>query len=314
MAARTDGPIIPITQGSLMFNWDDLRSFLAVTRTESLSEAARSIGVNHTTVARRIQALEEGLEVRLFDKTPAGYILTDTGAQLLRLAEQVETTCISAQELVTAENPELAGTVRLSVPEGFGTHFLVKHLGEICEQYPRIELEIVALPQALSISKREADIAITLIEPSVGRLVVRSLTAYTLRIYGTRDYLQRSAPIERLQDLRSHRLISAIFSMPEFRFLDEILPDAGVSLRFKSINAQLAAVEAGLGMSLLPCYMAASSGRLTAVLPDEAKVTRTFWLSMHEDMRHVGRVAVVWDWLKRIVMTHQSVLLGNTPC
>jgi DNA-binding transcriptional LysR family regulator len=296
---------------SVMFNWDDLRSFLAVTRTESLSEAARSVGVNHTTVARRIQALEESLAVRLFDKTPAGYVLTDTGSALLRLAEQVETTCISAQELVTSQNPGLAGTVRLSVPEGFGTHFLVKHLGEICQQYPKIELEIVALPQALSISKREADIAITFLEPTVGRLVVRSLTSFALRIYGTRDYLQRSAPIERLEDLRSHRLISSIFSVPEFRLIEEVLPDAHVSLRFKSINSQLAAVAAGLGVGLLPCFMAASNEDLVAVLPQETKVTRTFWLSMHEDMRHVGRVIAVWEFLKRIVVAQQSVLWGT---
>src|SRR5688500_2149811 len=98
-----------------MFNWDDLRSFIEVTRTKSLSGAAGKLGVNHTTVARRIQSLEESLAVQLFDKTPTGYVLTEAGSQLLNLAEQIETTAISAQELVAAQNPKLTGTVRLSV-------------------------------------------------------------------------------------------------------------------------------------------------------------------------------------------------------
>jgi DNA-binding transcriptional LysR family regulator len=292
-----------------MFNWDDLRSFLAVTRTQSLSEAAKAVGVNHTTVARRIQALEESLAVRLFDKTPTGYLLTDAGSTLLKLAEQVETTCISAQDLISSENPKLTGTVRLSLPEGFGTHFLVKHLGELCQQYPGIELEIVSLPQALSISKREADIAITYIEPTVGRLIVRSLTSFKLRIYATRQYLQKSPPIQEIHDLKNHRLISSIFSVPEFRLIEEVLPDAHASLRLKSINAQLAAVEAGLGIALLPSFMAASREHLTPILPATTTLTRNLWLSMHEDMRHVRRATAVWEWIKRVVADQQGILM-----
>jgi DNA-binding transcriptional LysR family regulator len=261
-------------------------------------------------VARRIQALEENLAVRLFDKTPAGYRLTASGAQLLELAERVESACISAQELVAGQDPMLTGVVRLSVPEGFGAHFLAKRLGEFHEAYPGIELEIVALPESLSIAKREAHIAITLQQPSVGRLVARTLTNYTLHLYAARDYLERAGPIRQLDDLKSHDLITNIVSVPEYFFLAEILPDAQAKLRFKSINAQLAAVEAGLGISLIPCYMAGGRDDLSAVLPDQAKVTRTFWMSMHEDMRHVGRVMAVWDWLKELTARNQPAMLG----
>jgi DNA-binding transcriptional LysR family regulator len=293
-----------------MFDWNDLRFFIEVTREKSLSGAAAKLGVNHTTVARRIQALEENLAVRLFDKTPTGYRLTPSGAQLLGLAEQVESACISAQELVAGEDPMLTGVVRLSVPEGVGAHFLAKHIGEFHARYPGIELEIVALPGSLSISKREAHIAITLTPPSVGRLVARALTDYTLHMYAARAYLQRSPPIRRLEDLKAHELITAIVSAPENYLLGDILPDADSKLRFKSINAQLSAVEAGLGISLIPCYMAGAREDLAAVLPDEAKVTRTFWMSMHEDMRHVGRVMAVWDWLKALVARNQPAMLG----
>lgn len=297
-----------------MFNWDDLRSFIEVTRTKSLLRAATKLGVNHTTVARRIQALEESLSTQLFDKTPAGYMLTDTGTQLLRLAEQIETTAISAVELVASQSPEVNGTVRLSITEGIGSHFLMHHVGEFYAKYPGVELEIVALPQSLSISKREVDIAITLSQPTVGRLVSRALTNYRLRIYGTRRYFKRKTPPKRAEDLTRHRLIGNVYDMiyaPQHRCFDDVLPNAHVGLRVQSINAQLSAVESDLGLGLLPCYIASQRKGLVSVLEEEATLTRTLWISMHEDMRHVHRVAAVWNWLKDIVQANQPLLLGE---
>jgi DNA-binding transcriptional LysR family regulator len=301
-------------RGPMMFNWDDLRSFIEVTRTSSLSRAASKLGLNHTTVARRIHALEECLGVLLFDKAPAGYRLTENGRQLLRYAEQVESSCISAQELFGARNSKLTGTVRISVPEAFGGHFVVKHLGDFCKQYPGIELEIVASNQSLSISKRETDMAISYTRPSTGSLIVSKLTDYTLRIYGARGYLARSSPVENMEDLKRHSLIGNIDdlnSKSTSRVFYEMLPDTPASLRFKSMNAQLAAVEAELGLSPLPCYMAGGRENLVAVLPHEAKATRTFWIAKHEDMRHVRRVTALWNWLRDTVAAHQSVLLGK---
>jgi DNA-binding transcriptional LysR family regulator len=291
-----------------MFDWNDLRFFIEVTRTKSLSGAAAKLGVNHTTVARRIQALEDALAVRLFDKTPAGYRLTAAGGQLLRLADRVETACISAQELLAGQDPMLTGVVRLSVPEGFGAHFLARHVGEFLALHPGVELEIVALPEELSIAKREAHIAVTLSQPNVGRLVARTLTHYTMHLYATRTYLRRTPPVASVEDLRKHELIAPIVSAPEHFLLGEIVPDVHAKLRLKSINAQLSAVEAGLGISLLPHYMAAARKTLVPVLPQE-KVTRVFWMSMHEDMRHVRRVKAVWDWLKNLVASRQSELV-----
>jgi DNA-binding transcriptional LysR family regulator len=198
--------------------------------------------------------------------------------------------------------------VRLSVPEGFGAHFLARHLDEFLKQYPAIELEIVALPEELSIAKREADIAVTLNQPNVGRLVARTLTNYTLHLYATRGYLRRSPPLTSVDDLQKHQLITNIVSAPEYFFLSEIVPEPHAKLRFKSINAQMSAVEGGLGVTLLPHYMGGPCKGLVPVLPEE-KVTRTFWMSMHEDMRHVRRVKAVWDWLKALVAAYHDELV-----
>jgi DNA-binding transcriptional LysR family regulator len=188
------------------------------------------------------------------------------------------------------------------------------HVGEFYAKYPGVELEIVALPQSLSISKREVDIAITLSQPTVGRLVSRALTNYKLRIYGTRRYFKRKAPPKRAEDLTRHRLIGNVYDMiyaPQHRCFDDVLPNAHVGLRVQSINAQLSAVESDLGLGLLPCYIASQRKGLMSVLEEEATLTRTLWISMHEDMRHVHRVAAVWNWLKDIVQANQPLLLGE---
>lgn len=294
-----------------MFNWDDLRYFLEVVRNESLSQAADKLGVNHTTVARRIKMLEESLSACLFDKRPTGYKLTDTGAQLVKLAHVVETNCISAQEIASGADVATTGTVRLSVPEGFGSHFLVNRLPSFYELYPGVQLDIVALPNALSVSKREAHIAVTLDEPTIGRLIARPLTEYTMQLYGSDDYLAQHPPIQTIEDLKCHQLVANMVSRPDLRFIDEIIPDFETRLRLKSINAQLSAVEAGLGISLLPRYMADHRPNLAVILPDEACIRRTFWLSMHEDMRHVRRIKAVWGWLKDVVASNRQILVGN---
>jgi DNA-binding transcriptional LysR family regulator len=292
-----------------MFDWDNLRPFLEVAREKSLTHAARKLGVDHTTVARRIDALEKALAVRLFDRTPSGYSLTASGLQLVALAEQVESACIAAQELLEGEDPLSSGTVRLSVPEGFGAHFLTKHLGSFQEDHPGVALEIVALRTTLSVSKREADISITLDKPSVGRLISRPLTDYTMRIYASPRYLERAPPVRSVEDLRKLEIIKNLAPGPEPDPLEEILPAAESRLGFVSMNAQMAAVEGGLGASLLPCYMA--EGRnLLPLLPKDAHVTRTFWLIMHEDMRQVRRVKIVWDWLKAVVASDHKSLFG----
>jgi DNA-binding transcriptional LysR family regulator len=293
-----------------MFDWNNLRPFLEVVRAKTLTGAAGRLGVDHTTVARRIHALEEALAVRLFERAPSGYTLTAAGQQLVRLAEEVESACVSAEQLVGGASTALSGAVRISVPEGFGARFLPRHLPALCEAHPGLTLEVVALRTPLSISKREADISILLEPPSVGRLVSRPLTTYTMRIYATLGYLEQAPPVRTIEELRKLDIIRNLPQGPEPDPLEEVLPAAHAKLGFVSMNAQMAAVELGLGASLLPCYMAGGT-TLAAVLPDEAVVTRTFWVAMHEDMRQIPRVRIVWEWLKDIVAREQKLFFGH---
>jgi DNA-binding transcriptional LysR family regulator len=295
----------------IMFSWDDLRYFAEVARAKSLSGAASKLGVSHTTVARRVQALEGSLKARLFEKTPTGYVPTPAGKQIILLAEQVESICISAMETVAGQDTVLTGAVRVAAPEGFGSQFIGKRLDRFYKEYSGIDLEIVTSTQFVSISKHDADIVITFSRPRAGRLVARKLTDYAFRLYGSREYLKQFRPIRHIEDLREHTLIGFVNDLisPQLNYFDELLPDARTKLRSSNINGQLSAVEAGLGLAVLPCYMATGLTGLDVVLPEEVAVTRSFWISMHENMRHIRRVMAVWDWIQEVVKEERALLM-----
>jgi DNA-binding transcriptional LysR family regulator len=294
-----------------MYDWNDLRFFLEVARRGKLTSAATALDVNHTTVARRIEALEQRLGAHLFNKTPGGYMLTAAGAQLVHMAEDVESRCVHIANAVGRQDEVLRGSIRVGVPEGFGTRFLAPRMAQFYALYPGIDVELVAGTQFLSISKREADLAITLSRPRVGRVVAGKLSDYMLHLYGSAAYLKGKAPIKTVSDLRNHALIGYVDDLiyaPQLRYLDEVVPQARVKFRSSNINAQFAAADAGLGLCVLPAFMTEGT-RLKVILENEIAIRRSFWISMHEDFTHVERVTVVRDWIRKVVTEEQHVLL-----
>jgi DNA-binding transcriptional LysR family regulator len=296
-----------------MFNWDDLRFFVAVARNRSLSSAAGKLGVTHTTVARRIQALEAALKTRLFEHTTSGYVPSSSGKQLLSFTEGMESAFASIEESVAVQDSLLTGTVRIGIPEGLGIGFLVRRLGRFYELHAEVDLEIVTGAHFLNITKRDMDIAITASRPRVGTLIARKLTDYTLQLYGAESYLQQHAPISRVEDLQQHQLIGYIDDLiyvPQLPYLEQMLPQARIRLRSSSINAQFVAVEAGLGLGILPSYLTVGS-RLKPVLCDQINGKLAVWLSTHRDLRHVRRISAVWDWLVALASEEKAILVAS---
>ena len=162
------------------FDWDDLRFFLAVARSGRLTAAARRLGADHATVSRRITSLEESLKAKLFERRPQGYTLTAHGERLLVRAENMETDALAIQSDIGGADMALAGTVRIGAPDGFGTVFLAPRLAKLAGVYPGLELQLIAMPRLLSLSKREADVAITLAPPKEGKVVARKLSDLSL--------------------------------------------------------------------------------------------------------------------------------------
>jgi DNA-binding transcriptional LysR family regulator len=296
-----------------MYDWNDLRYFLELSRQGKLVRAAARLHVDHTTVSRRITALEKQLDVRLFDKSPNGYQLTDAGLRLLPLAEQIETRSNQLYQEIAGKDARLGGTVRVAAPEALGSQVIARHVASFCRDHPDIEIELVAETRRTSLSKREADIAISFSRPESGRLIAWKLCDYRLRLYATRDYLANHAPITRLEDLSRHGFVSYIedlIEMPELRFFDNTIKNAHVVFRSNNVSAQYNAILDGLGLGLVHCFMAQRENRLQVVLPEQISVERTYWLHVHEDLRHVARVDAVCKFLTGLLSENATLMMG----
>jgi DNA-binding transcriptional LysR family regulator len=297
-----------------MYDWNDLKYFLALSRQGKLVRAAVRLQVDHTTVSRRIAALEKQLDVRLFDKSPNGYQLTDAGLRLLPLAEQIETRSNRLYREIAGKDARLSGTVRVATPEALGSQVIARHITEFKQQHPDIEIELVAETRRMSLSKREADIAISFSRPDSGRLIAWKLCDYRLRLFASRDYLADYPPIKSIDDLSQHDFVSYIedlIEMPELRFFDNTIKNAHVVFRSTNVSAQFNAILEGIGLGLVHCFMAQRENRLQVILPEQVSVERTYWLLVHEDLRHVARVDAVCQFLTRILRQDPALMMGT---
>ena len=284
----------------MQLDWDDLRVFLAVARARKIAPAARALGVDGTTIARRLARLAATLDVELFEGAGGDRRLTAHGQALMRHAESAESAALAAVEDVTGERRSLAGQVRLSVAEGFGTWVLAPRVAEFNRHHPRIGLDIVTASGFLNPSKREADMAVMLARPQRGRLTVRKLGDYRLHLYASRDYLARhDTPVSRA-DLARHMLVGYVpefIFAPELEYLDEVESGLEAQLRSTSINVQHTMIAHGAGIGILPDFMAARDPRLRPIFDDTLQITRSFWLVIHADMRRLARIDAVVRWL-----------------
>jgi len=296
-----------------MLDWNDLRFFLELARHGKLVQAAARLHVDHTTVSRRIGALEKQLEVRLFDRSPRGYQLTDAGLRLLPYAERMESSSNLIHQEISGKDARLGGTVRVSTPEALGSQVIARHIREFRQVHPDIEIELVAETRRASLSKREADIAISLSRPKTGRLVAWKLCDYSIRLYGSEDYLSGRDPINSLADLEAHVFVSYIddlLEIPELRYLEAVVRKPTVVFRSSNIIAQFNAVMQGVGLGMVHCFMAQREGNLRIVLADEIDVRRSYWLLVHEDLRQVARVDAVCRFLTQVLRDNDNLMTG----
>lgn len=296
-------------------NWDNLRIFLAVARSHSALEAAGQLGMDHSTVTRRLKHLEKEIGAQLFDRNSQGHQLTLVGHRLLQSVEKIEHTLAVIDSEVGGDNQLLTGTVRLGATEGFGSFFLAPHLVDFCEKHPAITIDLLAVPRFVNLSKREADLAISIERPQTGAYVISKLSDYGLKVYATREYLMSHPTISKLSDLAQHRMIGYVDELSfsaELQYLDKIAPQATVPLRSTSIIAQLHAARRGKALAILPCFMGSTVSDLIPVLPESASLVRTFWLITPKENRNIARVRTLWDFLRAAVEINRDFLLGET--
>ncbi|NBE08472.1 LysR family transcriptional regulator [Paragemmobacter ruber] len=272
-------------------DWDDLRIFLAVARSESLSGAGKRLKIDAATVGRRIGRLEEAMGARLFAKSPQGYALTEEGTRLLPHAERAETALDGAREALSG--PEgLSGQIRIGAPDGCANYLLPQVLAAICDANPGLEVQIVALPRVFNLSKREADLAIAVSRPTAGRLTVQKLTDYHLHLAAHPAYLAQAPALHTLADLNQHRLVGYIPDMIHDKELDYLaeLGAGTVALASNSVSVQLNWLRAGAGVGVVHDFALPAAPELVPVIPDRIALTRSFWLIRHADDGRVARL------------------------
>lgn len=290
-------------------DWDDFRYFLAVLRAGSLSGASKKLGVDHTTVARRIDRLEKVLDSRLFERGITGYEPTQAAESLLVAAEEMETAALTAKSDMGNQDftPRV---VRVGAPDGLGSMFLAPRLRLLCDQRPSLQIELIATARNFSLTKREADIAFSLNKPTQGRIIVRKLTDYQLGLYASREYLAGVPPIVDTKDLRQHHFISYIDDLlftPELNYLPLVAKNIVARFRSANLIAQLQACLSGSGLAVLPAFMASGFPHLQRVLPDRVKLLRTFYMQIHEDSRRISLIRETANFIVQQVRTERRL-------
>ncbi|WP_196259739.1 LysR family transcriptional regulator [Pelagibacterium limicola] len=290
-------------------NWDDIRIFLAIGRAGQILGAARALGLNHATVARRLTALETNFGARLFVRRTNGCDLTAEGEALLPRAEAMESAMLGAAAEIGKADEALSGTVRIGAPDGFGVAFLAPRLGELAREHPALRLQLVPIPRSFSLSRREADIAITVERPTEGRLVARKLVDYRVGLYAARSYIERAGVPESREALAGHRLVGYVEDLiftPALDFSAAFSRDWQSAIEVSSAIGQTEAVRAGAGIGILHAFIASQYDELVPVLP-ELGLTRAYWLVLHEDVRDIRRVALVADFITRQTATARAI-------
>lgn len=282
-----------------MLDWDDLRFFLAVARTGSLSAAARELRVTQSTVGRRLASLENGLGARLLHRTPEGYVPTLAGEAILGQVERVEAEALAVERAVGGRDAQLQGVVRVAAVETLASHVLAPRFCALQNSHPEIAIELLANVRHLSLAMREADIALRLSRFEQHDLVVRRAGAMAHGLYASPAYLERHGEPDFGAGCPGHRLVTGLdgSEVPQLAgWLAEAAPRAGVALKADSAETQLQAALCGEGMACLARLRGDAAGdRLRRLRPPKAPNPIDIWLAVHKDTRRVSRVRLVLD-------------------
>ncbi|MDM1271677.1 LysR family transcriptional regulator [Acinetobacter indicus] len=291
-------------------DWDHLRFFLVLARAKTLTNAARLMEVEHSTVARRIQALENTLGTQLFKREAKGYELTAEGLALVPRVEQMEQSFIQ----IDKRHDPLQGRVRIGAPEGFGTAFLARLLAEFSQHYPSLTIDLIPVPKTIKLSHREADIVISIDRPKSGPYIITRLSNYCLKLYGSQSYLQQNPPIRQLEDLKKHRFVDYIDDLvysSALYSLERLPLQVTACFRSNSILAQQITVSTGAGLAILPRFLVHDKPDLQEVLGDQVSFTHTFWMLTLVDLQHEPKIKLVWDFLRKQADVQQALLMGT---
>ncbi len=293
-------------------NWDDIKIFLEVARSERLSEAAKRLNIDASTISRRLHKLEENVACKLFERTIDGHILTPEGERLLRSACKMEQDAYNALNDIKNRNKPNAGLVRIGVTEAFGNFFIARNLSELQQNFPDIKIDILQFSRFVKISRNEADIAIAVEKPKSTSMIVAKLCDYKLQLYAHPNYLKKLAQPLTLNNLNQQQWVSYVDNLlftEQLDYLKDITHKVIPHFRSTSVVSQFSAIKSGLGIGILPCFLADTDNTLVKLFSADINIIRSFYLVTHPESKRLSQVATVWEYLKMLVQKQSELLI-----
>lgn len=284
-----------------MFDWNDLRYFLAVARHGSTLRAANALKLSQSTVHRRLQELERRIGHQLVTRGPAGYKLTELGADMVAYAAHVEEAVLAFERRLTDLQNSPEGPVKITCPEAVGIRLMASPLAaKFNGQFPKLQLEFIISDKLLDLAKGEADLAIRAAEPTDEALFGRKIADTPWAMYASRTYLERHGKPNDVSELNQHSVILFDVELAQHlsnQWLKAVAPKARVGARCNSITASISAVKSGVGLAALPIVVGDGDVDLLRVLGPLPQLMTHFYLVMHRDLRHSPRVKSCFDFI-----------------
>ncbi len=293
-------------------DWNDYQYFLRVALLGSLKQAAEAMGVNHSTVFRRINSLEEKMDVRLFERLRTGYVLTEAGEEILGQVQRIEDRIHAIDRKLLGKDIRLSGTVKISTTDTLGYYWLPPYIRQFKQEYPRIVIDIDIKTRFTNLSKREADIVIPTVNEQPDYMVGRELSSIIVGLYASTEYVARYGKPKKVGDLSSHRMLlpnEALAGLPLINWLRRYVPSHTIAASSDKLTGLYKIAQQGLGIAPLPHYVGDPDPDLVKVMEVPKRFHRTIWILTHPDLRHTARIRAFMRFMYKATRVGSSYYL-----
>ncbi len=280
------------------FAWDDLRFVLAIARTGNLAAAASALGVNHSTMFRRLNALEDDIGSKLFERLAVGYRPTDSGQRLIEAAERMETEALALDRELSGRDTRLSGQLRVTCSETLAARVLMPFIAGFRSQHPGILVDLIVENRMIDMARREADVALRATRPSQGDLFGRKIADVQWSLFASPAYLKTHGTPKTLADLDTHAVIGWAENATQTKagaWLLKNAPSSNIGFRVNGFVNQFVAARDGLGLALLPVYLAAGDKNVVPILGRIKNLVTEMWIVTHRSLKDTARVRAFMD-------------------
>lgn len=288
-------------------NWDDMRLFLAVARTGSISGAARQLGVQHSTVSRRMRSLEEKLGARLIERKKTGYELTVAGENIKQSAVRIEREMLGVDEALLGKDANLVGPLRVTAINNMASSVLMPMFSRFSEKHPRVELHIIVSNMDASLAQREADVAIRLTNSPTDTLIGKRMLTVASTIYGSKEYLEKIK-----QQKAQPRWIGVNCCVFHKTWTKQYCAQQSHNFYSDDTLLTLSAIKEGLGVSYLPCFLGDADPLLARYCEPDPQHDLGLWILLHPDLKRTARVLAFRDFMIKCVQDKRDLFEGSS--